>query len=145
VLAAAESQPDEPAAVELPQVSWVSVRDGTRAPGDLEDQAARYHAGRHELMVNADFRVFTDMAARWVRQYQGVPGARGAIEALVREWFEQTLVEVVLSARSFGRSPRWDEDQLATLLSPAPLTASVLRRQLVDAEIKKRLAQKLGR
>ena len=131
--------------VELPDVTWVSVRNHTRAPGDLEDQAARYHAERHELTINADFRVFADMASRWERQYQGVPGARGAIEALVREWFEQTLVEVVLSARGFGRSPHWDSAELAGLLSPAALTAAVLPRQLVDAQIKKRLAQKLGR
>ena len=131
--------------VELPDVTWVSVRNHTRAPGDLEDQAARYHAERHELTINADFRVFADMASRWERQYQGVPGARGAIEALVREWFEQTLVEVVLSARGFGRSPHWDTAELADLLSPAALTAAVLPRQLVDAQIKKRLAQKLGR
>jgi len=130
--------------VELPDVTWVSVRDHTRAPGDLEDQAARYHAERHELTINADFRVFADMASRWERQYQGVPGARGAIDGLVREWFEQTLVEVVLSARGFGRSPRWDSRELADLLSPAALTAAVLPRQLVDAQIKKRLAQRLG-
>lgn len=136
---------EDEAVVELPEVMWVSVRDRTRAPGDLEDQAARYHAERHELTINADFRVFADMASRWERQYQGAPGARGAIGALVREWFEQTLVEVVLSARGFGRSPHWDRDELAELLSPAALTAAVLPRQLVDAQIKKRLAQKLGR
>jgi hypothetical protein len=72
--------------VELPEAMWVSVRNHTRAPGDLEDQAARYHAERHELTINADFRVFADMASRWERHYQGVPGARGAIEALVARW-----------------------------------------------------------
>ncbi len=135
----------EAAVVELPEVMWVSVRDRTRAPGDLEDQAARYHVERHELTINADFRVFADMMSRWERRYQGVPGAHGTIAALVREWFEQALVEVVLSARSFGRSPHWDSNDLAALLSPAALTAAVLPRQLVDAQIKKRLAQKLGR
>ena len=114
-------------------------------PGDSEDQAARYHAERHELTINAELRVFADMTSRLERQYQGVARARGAIEALVREWFEQTLVEVVLSARSFGHSPHWDSSELAVLPSPVALTAAVLPRQLVDAQIKKRLAQKLGR
>ena len=41
--------------VRLPDVAWISARDGTRAPGDLEDQAARYHPARHELGINADF------------------------------------------------------------------------------------------
>ena len=40
----------------LPDVAWISTCDGSRAPGDLEDQAARYHPGRHELTINADFR-----------------------------------------------------------------------------------------
>jgi hypothetical protein len=32
--------------VDLPDVAWISARDGTRAPGDLEDLAARYHLAR---------------------------------------------------------------------------------------------------
>ena len=48
----------------------------TRAPGDLEDQAARYHPGRHELTINADFRAITDLIAHWRARYRGVPGAR---------------------------------------------------------------------
>jgi hypothetical protein len=126
--------------VELPDVAWISRRDGTRAVGDLEDQAARYHPARHELTINADFRVFTDMTARWTRHYQTVPGARTVIDALVREWFEQTLVEVVLSVRG----AYWSDEQLATLLSPASLTAATLPRQLLDSVVRKRLAQKLG-
>ena len=34
-----QSQPT----VSLPDVAWISARDGSRATGDLEDQAARYH------------------------------------------------------------------------------------------------------
>ena len=49
------------AAVDLPDVAWISARDGSRAPRDLEDQAARYHPSRHELTINADFRAITDL------------------------------------------------------------------------------------
>jgi hypothetical protein len=128
-------------AAQLPDVVWVSLRDGTRAPGDLEDQAARYHLDRHELTVNADFRVFTDMTSRWLRHYRGIPGARSIIETLVREWFEQALVEVVLSVRG----AQWSDEQVAALLSPESLTSATLPRQLLDAAMRKRLAQKLGR
>jgi hypothetical protein len=65
------------ATVNLPDVAWISARDGTRAPGDLEDQAGRYHRGRHELTINADFRAISDLIAHWRGLYQGVPGARG--------------------------------------------------------------------
>ena len=51
--------------VSLPDVGWISARDGSGAPGDLEDQAARYHPGRHELTINADFRAITDLIAHW--------------------------------------------------------------------------------
>ena len=39
----ADHDPGSDTAVDLPDVAWVSARDGSRAPGDLEDQAARYH------------------------------------------------------------------------------------------------------
>ena len=36
------------AIVDLPDVAWISARDATRAPGDLEDQAARYQQVDHD-------------------------------------------------------------------------------------------------
>jgi hypothetical protein len=128
------------AIVDLPDVAWISARDGTRAPGDLEDQAARYHPARHELTVNADFRAINDLTTHWRHCYRGVPGAHAVIEAQVREWCEQVLVEVVLAARS----STWSQDQLDALLSPNAFTAALLPRHLLHAMLQKRLAQKLG-
>ena len=126
--------------VSLPDVAWISARDGSRAPRDLEDQAARYHPGRHELTINADFRAITDLITHWQDRYRGVPGARAVIEAQVREWCEQILVEVVLAARS----STWSAEQLDALLSPTSFTAALLPRHLLHAMLQKRLAQKLG-
>jgi hypothetical protein len=131
---------EDPAIANLPDVAWISARDGSRAPGDLEDQAARYHLARHELTINADFRAISDLSAHWRRRYQGVPGARLVIEAQVCEWSEQILVEVVLAARNSS----WNEDQLDALLSPTSFTAALLPRHLLHATFQKRLAQKLG-
>ena len=128
------------AIVNLPDVAWISARDGTRAAGDLEDQAARYHAPRHELTINADFRAITDLITHWRGRYHGVPGARAVIEAQVHEWCEQVLVEVVLAARN----TRWNDGQLDTLLSPSSFSAALLPRHLLHAMLQKRLAQKLG-
>jgi hypothetical protein len=108
--------------------------------GDLEDQAARYHLNRHELTVNADFPAITDLITHWYERYRGVAGARTVIEAHVREWCEQILVEVVLSARSSS----WSDEQLHALLSPTSFTAALLPRHLLHATLTKRLAQKLG-
>ncbi len=53
---------------------------------------------------------------------------------------------MLVSPRGFGHSPHRTSDELNPCSSPpARLTAAVLPRQLVDAQIKKRLAQKLGR
>ena len=126
--------------VGLPDVAWISARDGSRAPSDLEDQAARYHPARHELTINADFRAVTDLIDHWCWHYQGVPGARTVIDAQVREWCEQILVEVVLAARN----SRWREDQFDALLSPTSFTVALLPRHFLHATLKKRLAQRLG-
>ena len=126
--------------MDLPDVAWISARDGTRAPGDLEDQAARYHPSRHELTINSDFRAISDLIAHWCHRYQGVPGARTVIEAQVREWCEQILVEVVLAVRNSD----WNEERLDALLSPTSFTAALLPRHLLHATLQKRLAQKLG-
>jgi hypothetical protein len=127
-------------ALDLPDVAWISARDGSRAPGDLEDQAARYHPGHHELTINADFRAITDLIRHWQDRYTGIPGARAVIEAQVREWCEQVLVEVVLAARN----STWSNEQLEALLSPTSCTAALLPRHLLHATLQKRLAQKLG-
>ena len=126
--------------VGLPDVAWISARDGSRAPGDLEDQAARYHPGRHELTINADFRAISDLIAHWQARYRGVPGAHAVIDAQVREWCEQILAEVVLAARNSS----WSHEQLHALLSPTSFTAALLPRHLLHATLQKRLGQKLG-
>jgi hypothetical protein len=126
--------------VDLPHVAWISRRDGTRPIGDLEDQAARYHAARHELTINADFRAITDMKTHWRERYADIPGARVVIDAQVTEWCEQILTEVVLAARS----STWTEEQLDALLAPTALSAALLPRQLLHHMLHKRLGQKLG-
>ena len=126
--------------VDLPDVAWISARDGTRALGDLEDQAARYHPGRHELTINADFRAISDLITHWCHRCQGVPGARTVIESQVREWCEQVLIEVVLAVRNSD----WSDERLDGLLSPTSFTAALLPRHMLHATLQKRLAQKLG-
>ena len=144
---AREPAPDPPTAapaltpaVDLPDVAWISAARWLQGAGDLEDQAARYHPGRHELTINADFRAITDLITHWQDRYKGVPGARAVIEAQVREWCEQILVEVVLATRN----STWRAEQLGALLSPTSFTAALLPRHLLHAMLQKRLAQKLG-
>jgi hypothetical protein len=136
----ADDHPGPGGVVDLPDVAWISARDGSRAIGDLEDRAARYHLERHELTINGDFRAITDLISHWQDRYRGIAGARTVIEAQVREWCEQILVEVVLAARSSS----WSDEQLHALLSPTSFTAALLPRHLLHATLQKRLGQKLG-
>jgi hypothetical protein len=85
------------------------------------------------------------MVERWTLPYRGMPGARPAVEALVREWFEQTLIETVLSARPREGISALELGADRRLVSEPALVSACLPRQLLDAALHKRLAQRLGR
>ena len=57
--------PDELVSGSEPECTWVSLEEGTRSEGDMEDRAAKYLPEQHLLLINGDFRVFTDMIGRW--------------------------------------------------------------------------------
>jgi len=127
-----------------PEVDWISVSDGTRVVGELEDRAARYLYEQNRLQINADFRVFTDFIARWLKAYPDVPGARDVIEDAVHEWFEQTLIETVVGTKALLGSKEWDVRDLETSLSEEALTAAVMPRYHIDVAVKRALGSKLG-
>lgn len=127
-----------------PMTRWVSVEDGSRTPGDLEDRAARFLLGQNTLLINAEFRVFTDMVDRWAANYQQVPGARASVTEVVHEWFEQQLIEAVMSAQALRNTGKWSIQELEKLWSEEALTAAVLPRWHIDQSIKRVLGQRLG-
>jgi hypothetical protein len=127
-----------------PQVKWVSVRDGTRTKDFLEDRAAKYLPQVNTIQANSDFRVFTDMVARWRKFYGHAPSAEAVVEAVVKEWFQQQLVEAVIGALALRKSGNWSEQEVEELWSEASLTTAVLPRYLVDERIKMSLGGKLG-
>lgn len=127
-----------------PHRTWISVREGTREAGDLEDRAARYHRDQNLLLINADFRVFIDMIARWERFYDGTPGATDVIRETVREWFEQALVETVLGVLSLKDAREWRPDHIDAALSEEALTSAVMQRYHVEVNVKRALGTKLG-
>jgi hypothetical protein len=128
-----------------PETIWISVLDNSRNPGDLEDRAARYLPEQNTLLINADFRAFTDMIERWERLYDGVTGATPVIKAVVQEWFEQQLIETVMSAIALKQGGRWSTSELPELWSEAALTAAVLPRYHINLNVKRNLGQKIGK
>lgn len=127
-----------------PTPKWISVADGTRIPPDLEDRAAKYIPEQNLILINADFRVFTDMVDRWVKRLGTISGSQVVVEQVVREWFEQQLIEAVLGAQALCRSTEWTSEDLASLWSEEALTAVVLPRYHVDNSIKRALGSKFG-
>ena len=127
-----------------PKVKWMTVEAGTRIPPDMDDRAAKFMLQQNQLLINGDFRVFTDMMDRWSQLYAHVPGAKSTVKGVVEEWFEQQLIETVMSAQGLRRTGKWSMDELEKLWSEEALTAAVLPRWHIDQSIKRSLGAKLG-
>lgn len=127
-----------------PEVSWVTAEDGTRIPPYLDDRAANYLHDQNKLMINGDFRVFTDFIDRWTGNYGDVAGARDVVRETAREWFEQTLIETVIGTRSLRGSQEWSIEDLKDSLSEEALTAAVMPRYHIEMAVKRALGARLG-
>jgi hypothetical protein len=127
-----------------PECKWVSLQEGTRTEGDMDDRAAKYLPEQHLLLINGDFRVFTDMITRWSTAYENAPGVEATVRDVVREWFEQLLVETVMGVQSLKGSPEWDLSMLEKAWGEEALTAAVMPRYHTDVAIKRSLGAKLG-
>jgi hypothetical protein len=129
----------------FPQVQWVSVKDGTREPGDLEDRAACFLIDQNVLRINADFRVFTDMVNKWKREIGNTNAVTETIVDAVRGWFEQSLVETVIGVQALQNGQEWTNSEIEKALSEEALTAAVMPRYHVNNSVKRELGSKLGK
>lgn len=136
--------PGEQVAGLEPECRWVSLEEGTRTAGDMEDRAGRYLPEQNLLLINGDFRVFTDMIDRWTGAYHATSGVESTVRDVVREWFEQTLIETVMGVQSLKGSPEWDFSMLKKAWGDEALTAAVMPRYHTDVAIKRSLGAKLG-
>jgi hypothetical protein len=128
----------------FPSVKWVSVKDGTRTPGDIEDRSAKYLRDQNLLLINADFRVFSDMIAFFAREFQGTVGIADLARESVRGWFEQALVETVMGVQGLINSKEWSQNDIEQALSEQALTTAVMQRYHIHVSVKRELASKLG-
>lgn len=128
-----------------PTVRWISVKEETREPGDLEDRAARYLMDQNLLLINADFRVFEDMSDYWVSQYEERGSVREIVTDEVRVWYEQALIETVIGVQALRNSQEWSLEEIQKALSEDALTAAVMQRYHVNVSVKRGLGAKLGK
>ena len=128
----------------FPEVRWVSVDNGTREYGDIEDRAAKYLQEQNLLLINSDFRVFIDMASLFIKQLGDQPGIQELVTEAVRGWFEQALVESVIGVQALRNSKEWSVQDIQTALSEEALTATVMQRYHVNLAVKRELGAKLS-
>jgi hypothetical protein len=132
----------------FPKVKWVSISDGTREHGEIEDRAARYFQDQHMLKINADFRAFTDMIQYWVEMYAKEfgeqKGLKKAIKDSVHDWYEQALVETIIGLQALKGSREWDNKQIAQALSDEALTSVVMQRYHPYNSVKRELGTKIS-
>lgn len=108
------------------------------------DRAASYTPETNTLLINQDFRVFTEFIAHWEKQYKSVPSARSIITEVAREWFQQTLTEVIYSVDYLRGDKQWSDKDVSGVLSPEGLTAAVLPRYHIEMAVRRALGSKLG-
>jgi len=135
--------PEQDRRRELPTVTWISEAEGTRAPGFLEDRAAKFIREDNLIQASSDFRVFIDMVNFWADEYDVEPNNK-AIADVVHEWFEQALVETVLGCQALQGEQRWSPDDIEAALSEEALTAAVMQRYHVANAVKRTLGAKMG-
>jgi hypothetical protein len=132
----------------FPIVKWLSLRNGGRTENDgMEDKAAKFIQNQNTLLVNADFRVFTDMIARLCREKDtGLgPGLQSTVEEVVHQWFEQALVETVIGVQQMRGSKEWGPDEIEKAFSPEALTCAVMQRYHVYIACRRDLGAKFGK
>jgi hypothetical protein len=130
----------------FPQVQWVSVSDGTRNVGDIEDRAARFILEQNVLQINADFRVFTDTILHWSKEIGGRNSTlTEIIKEAVRSWVEQALIETVIGVQALKDSKEWSIADIKHALSEESLTAAVMQRYHIYVAVRRELGSKLGK
>ncbi|HRD53135.1 MAG TPA: hypothetical protein PKY96_10870, partial [Flavobacteriales bacterium] len=127
-----------------PKAVWVSVKNGTREHGDMEDRAGKYLSEQNTLLLNADFRVFSDMIQHFQKEFAEVPAILPVIEDTVHQWFEQALVETVMGVQTLMHSQQWSQADIDSALTPEALTSAVMQRYHVLNAVKKALGIKAG-
>jgi hypothetical protein len=139
---------EKSAADPFPVVRWASIENGGREADDgMEDKAATFVRNQNTLLVNADFRVFTDMVARLCKEKDAGPGPglQDVVTETVHQWFEQALVETVIGIQQLGGSKEWGREEIDKALSPEALTSAVMQRYHVYIACRRELGAKFGK
>jgi hypothetical protein len=111
----------------------------------MEDRAARYVIETNDLLINTDFRVFSDMIVFFNREYGKDADVSQIVIKAIKNWFQQALEETVIGIKALQKSREWSASDIAKALSEEALTAAVMQRYHVFNSVKRELGAKLGK
>lgn len=144
-----EEAPDGDTAKKLPYgltpptIRWRGTGEGrlplTELDEDLEDRAALYVPGLHELHVNCDFRGYRTLLDLLSREFGEQPGARALIRGTLDGEYAKLLAEAVIAVLAAARGDSWEPEQKRTAYSPEALTAVALTRSRILEACRKTL------
>ena len=126
-----------------PEIVWVSVIDGTREAGDLEDRAAKYLPTENMIQANADFRVFERIIEILAAAYPYAEPAE--IKRVVHSSIGLQLAEAVIGIQNLKGSEAWaSETDIEQALSEEGLTAVVMAQYANISFMKRQVASIVG-
>lgn len=111
-----------------PDVIWKTTENGTRNDGELEDRAAEYLPSKDVLIINGDFRIYSDLLDQLKSEKGAGDLAREkAIEYYVMREYKFTLLEATMRTKLLNDNPHWSRPEIEDkCLSPEGLTESVM-------------------
>lgn len=121
----------------FPQLRWSEETDR------LRDRAAEYVPPENMIVANKDFQALRDLINYFSKNHVETPELLKVIEDVVKEAFEQVLIECVAGALSFKNRQHWNPSEFERAVSPEALTTVVMQRYWMVAHIKRTLGSKI--
>lgn len=121
----------------FPQLRWSEETDS------LRDRAAEYVPPDNMIVANKDFQALRDLIHFFSKSHQDTPELIKVIEDVVKEAFEQVLIECVAGALSFKNRQHWNPSEFEKAISPEALTTAVMQRYWMVSHIKRTLGSKI--
>jgi hypothetical protein len=129
-----------------PEVVWLSITDpkSPRSPEDLEDRAARYVHSTNYLYINADFRGLTEFVDQCIQEMAHSEEEANVVKATVEQYYQQGLVEAVVSAQYLLNSKVWTIANFEGSISEEALSGRAMERYHIWNAVKRDVSTRLG-
>ncbi|MDB5618101.1 ATP-binding protein [Tardiphaga sp.] len=121
----------------FPKLSWLEETES------LRDRAAEYLPSDNQIVANKNFLGLTDLISYFSKNHHDTPELLPVIEDVVKEAFEQVLIESVAGALSLRNRQHWNLDDFDRAISREALTTVVMQRYWMCSHIRRTLGSKI--